>query len=70
MKTAVENEQALVNEAIDILLERMPASKVARLLAFWQAGEGDYLKTRQELFAGETVDSLYEKMKQRPNGNG
>jgi hypothetical protein len=42
-----------------MLMERMPASKVVRLLSSWQVGQGDYLKLRDELFAGETVESLY-----------
>jgi hypothetical protein len=63
MNTPVENDQAIVEEAINILLERMPASKVARLCAVWQLGRGDYLKHRETLFSGETVDSLYLKLK-------
>ena len=39
-------------------MERLPASKVARLLSAWQMGQGDYLKLREEVFAGETVESL------------
>ena len=62
MKTQVENEQATVEEAISILMKHMPASKVARLLAFWQAGSGDYLRARESLFSGETVDSLYARI--------
>lgn len=67
MKTEVESEQATVEEAIAILLEHMPASKVARVLAFWQAGSGDYLRVRETLFREETVDSLYEKAVQKQN---
>lgn len=64
MNTPVENDQAIVEEAIGILLERMPASKVARLCAVWQLGRGDYLKHRETLFPGETVDTLFDKMKE------
>ena len=63
MNIQVENEQATIEEATAILLERLPASKVARLLAAWRVGQGDYLAAREKLFAGETVDSLYEKAK-------
>jgi hypothetical protein len=63
MNTPVENDQAIVEEAIGILLERMPPSKVARLCAVWQLGRGDYLKYRETLFKGESVDSLFERMK-------
>ncbi len=58
MSLIVESEVANTAEAVGILMERLPASKVARLLASWQVGQGDYLALREELFAGETVDSL------------
>jgi hypothetical protein len=59
MSVTVPNEPAMTAEAIEVLLERLPASKVARLLSGWQLGSGDYLKVRQELFDSETVESLY-----------
>ncbi len=63
MSIQIESEQATIEEAADILLERMPPSKVARLLSAWQVGHGDYLALREKLFEGETVDSLFEKAK-------
>ncbi len=63
MSIQIETEQAAVEEAAGILLERMPLSKVARLLSAWQIGRGDYLALRDQLFAGETVDSLCQKAK-------
>jgi len=60
MSLTVQNESAATAEAVEILMERLPASKVARLLSSWQIGQGDYLKLRDELFTGETVDSLYQ----------
>ena len=59
----IEKEVVAVEEAAAILLERMPPSKVARLLSAWQVGHGDYLALRDKLFAGETVDSLYQQAK-------
>jgi len=59
MNVKVQNESATTAEAVEMLMERMPASKVVRLLSSWQVGQGDYLKLRDELFAGETVESLY-----------
>ena len=59
----VPNESATTAEAVEVLMERLPASKVVRLLSSWQIGQGDYLKLRDELFAGETVDSLFDKAK-------
>jgi hypothetical protein len=63
MSVTVQNESATTAEAVEVLIERLPASKVARLLSSWQIGQGDYLKMRDELFADETVDSLFEKAK-------
>lgn len=63
MSVTVPNESATTAEAIEVLMERLPASKVARLLSSWQIGQGDYIKLRDELFAGETVDSLLAKAK-------
>jgi hypothetical protein len=59
MSVTVPNESATTAEAVEVLMERLPASKVARLLSSWQIGQGDYLKLRDELFAGETVESLH-----------
>ena len=38
------------------------SAAVARLLVRWQAGSGDYLDLRDQLFAGETVATLAEKI--------
>ena len=63
MSITVHNELATIEEATAILLEKMPASKVARLLATLQVGTGDYVKTRDQLFAGVTVDTLFDHSK-------
>jgi N-dimethylarginine dimethylaminohydrolase len=63
MSVTVQNESATTAEAVEVLMERLPASKVARLLSAWQIGQGDYLKLRDELFAGDTVEGLYQKAK-------
>ena len=63
MSVTVQNESATTAEAVEVLLERLPASKVARLLSSWQIGQGDYLKLRDELFADETVESLCAQAK-------
>jgi hypothetical protein len=60
MNVKVPNESATTAEAIEVLMERLPASKVARVLSSWQVGQGDYLKLREELFPGETVEGLYQ----------
>ena len=51
MNLTVENESAVSAEAIQVLMERLPASKVVRLLSSWHIGQSDYLKPREELFA-------------------
>ncbi len=61
MSVTVETEQATIEEAIKVLMEHMPPSKVARVLAALQIGTGDYLTLREKLFEGETVESLFEK---------
>lgn len=61
MSNVVESEQALTEEAIGILCRNLPPHKVARLLSIWQIGRGDYIKERDSLFEGETVNSLFEK---------
>ncbi len=37
--------------------------QVVRLLSSWQIGQGDYLRLRDELFAGETMHSPFDKAK-------
>ncbi len=59
MKLKVESEFATAAEAVQVLMEHLPASKIARLLASWQVGQGDYARMRDEMFAGETVGSLF-----------
>jgi hypothetical protein len=61
MSTVVESEQELTEEAIGILRRNLPPHKVARLLSIWQIGREDYVKEREALFAGETVNSLFEQ---------
>jgi|UniRef100_UPI0037851A8C hypothetical protein len=61
MSAVIETEQELTGEALRILQQNLPPHKVARLLSIWQVGQGDYTQERQALFAGETVDSLFEQ---------
>ncbi len=63
IRVTIQSESATTAEAVEVLMERLPASKVVRLLSSWQIGQGNYLKLRDELFAGETVDSLFDKAK-------
>ena len=61
MSAVIETEQELTGEALRILQQNLPPHKVARLLSIWQVGQGDYTQERKALFAGETVDSLFEQ---------
>lgn len=53
----VQSEQAVLNEAIEILLQHMSLDKAARVMAALRVGDGDYLDLREQLFAGDTVQS-------------
>jgi N-dimethylarginine dimethylaminohydrolase len=65
MTPKVVSDAEITEEAIQILLEKMPASKVARVLAAWKVGAGDYLADRDRLFVGDTIDSLVTEMKNK-----
>lgn len=62
MTVKVISEQEVLQEAAEILLEHMDPAKVARLWAAWRVGGGNYLDIREELFAGESVTTLFEKI--------
>jgi hypothetical protein len=61
MNITVENELATIEEATAILLEKMSPAKVALLLANLRVGAGDYAKAREQLFAKETVATLFDE---------
>jgi hypothetical protein len=63
MKVNLPREQQVIQEALQILYAHMNPLKVAHFITACQLGTGDYLKTKDELFAGETVDSLYDKIR-------
>jgi hypothetical protein len=56
------NSIAIRHEAINILMDTLGVAKATIFLGeiLWQPT--DYLKTKEELFVGETVDSLYQKI--------
>ncbi len=62
MNIAVMNEQDILQEGVTILIQHLGASNTVRFLSAWKQGAGDYLQLREELFKGETVNSLYEKI--------
>ena len=62
MNIKMPREQEVIREALEILEKHMEPSKVALILSLWQTGGGDYLTIRDQLFAGETVKTLYDKI--------
>jgi hypothetical protein len=58
----VKSEQQVLQEGLRILLSNMEPSVVARFWAACNIGKGDYLKLKDQLFAQESVDSLYSKI--------
>ncbi|MBF2009461.1 MAG: hypothetical protein IGS49_29565 [Chlorogloeopsis fritschii C42_A2020_084] len=58
----VKSEQQVLLEGLQVLLSNMEPSKVARFWAACNIGRGDYLKLKDELFAQESVASLYSKI--------
>jgi len=74
MTVTVIREQEILRVAVDVLWEHLSPAKVVRLWAAWQMGEGDYLALRDQLFEGESVATLFEKVlayqERKGNGNG
>jgi hypothetical protein len=57
------SKQEIIQEALEILSKHMEPSKMVLLVSILQPDGGDYLATREQLFAGETVETLVEKIK-------
>lgn len=73
MEIRVDNDLTVLLEAetvrfahrrlcLTVLMKHLGPSKTARFFAAWRQGVGDYLQIRDKLFAGETVDTLYDKI--------
>ena len=62
MKIKVDNDLAILIEAESVLMKHLGPSKTARFFSACRQGVGDYLQIREKLFAGETVDTLYDKI--------
>lgn len=60
MTVRVISEAELRREVAQLLLQHLTPAKLARVWASWQIGQGNYLDWRDETFADETVDSLYQ----------
>lgn len=62
MTVRVMSEQEVIQEAAEVLLKHMDPEKAARFWTIWQPGGGDYLTLREQLFAGESVSAICEKV--------
>lgn len=58
----IKSEQQVLQEGFQILLANMEPSAVARFWAACNIGKGDYLKLKDQLFAQESVNSLYSQI--------
>jgi hypothetical protein len=67
MKINLQNDQQIVEEAFSLLIENLEPSKIARFWQICNLGSEDYSQLKDKLFAGETVDSLYDKIKAQEN---
>lgn len=65
MKLDYTSQYALMEQAADALVEKLGVAKTMEFFASIGLGEGDYTKLRKKLFAGETVESLYTKIKSK-----
>ena len=64
MTIHVTSERQVIQEAARVLIKHMSPAKATRFWASWQIGEGDYLIIREQLFAKETVKSLYKQVEE------
>ncbi|MDQ3004544.1 MAG: hypothetical protein M3R47_04075 [Chloroflexota bacterium] len=64
MTIHVASERQVIQEAAQVLMMHMSPAKATRFWASWQVGEGDYLVIREQLFAKETVKSLYKQIEE------
>lgn len=62
MTVHIATDAEVRREVAHLLLQHLPPTKLARFWASWQIGQGDYLDWRDEAFAQESVDSLYEQI--------
>lgn len=63
MKVNLPGERQIIQEALHILMTHLEPVKLARFIAACNLGEGSYLESKDRLFEGETVDSLYAKIR-------
>lgn len=57
-KLKVSSDQEILREAEEVLYTHLGPSKATRFWIAMAKGSGDYLKIKEELFQGETVNTL------------
>lgn len=62
MNVKLPKEQEVIQEALKILSKQMEASKVVVLASMLSMDGGDYMSIRKQLFVGETVSTLAQKI--------
>jgi hypothetical protein len=63
MKSKTVSDQAIIAEAIDVLMKHMEPAKVGQFIAACRIGRGDYLATKEKLLGKMTVDELANEIK-------
>lgn len=64
----VNSDQEILREAEEVLRVHLGPAKATRFWIALSSGAGDYLQIKETLFRGETVDTLYEKIKAERGG--
>jgi hypothetical protein len=59
---SLPNDQEMQREAIETLVDNLGIAKAAIFLGNFLWQPTDSVRLKDQLFAGETVDSLYEKI--------
>ena len=67
MSIHVTSERQVIQEAVQVLIQHMSPANATRFWASWQAGEGNYLLIREQLFDKETVPTLYQQIEEFQN---
>jgi hypothetical protein len=65
MRTGYISQFRLIEQATTALVEKLGVAKTIEFFASLGLGEGNYTKLRKKIFAGETVEHLYKKIKSK-----
>ncbi len=63
MKINLHDDRQIIEEVFNVLIEHIDTSKVVRFMEICNLSNQNYSLLKEKLFQGETVDSLYEKIK-------